>query len=173
MHIAKSPMVREEQTLSVFHEVSTDAQEFKNKIYQDIIQNGLPIYQFSDMITIRFQQKNWTFSLGNLKLLDLGRFVLDDGDALMHPGNVHALNFARYPILIPDIHGKLFSASHAAASMLLKEFFDAHRRYIEAQNLLFKTIDDAVLENFEDRVRLWKTIYGTEDLYEDIMHMKL
>ena len=176
MHITPSPLSKEERTvpMPVLGQMETDAQEFKNIIYRDIIENGLPIEYFSPTVSIRFRQEDWVFPLDNLKLLELSRFSLDSGDALVHPGNVHALNLAKTPLLIPDVNGRLFTASHAAASMLLKEYFDAHRRYIEIQNLLFKTIDEFPLgSDYNDRVRLWKTVYNTEDFYRDMVHVKL
>ena len=163
----------EELAKSIHEQFLNNPVGFKKLIYQDIIDNGLPAEHFSDTITITFRKEERTFSFDQLKLFELCRFTLDPDDAAVTPGRVHALNLAKYPLLIPDVNGKLFTANHAAASMLLRTYFGIHRDYVEAQNRLFEFIERASLSSAEDYLIFWKTVYGTVSMLADISHAKL
>ena len=145
---------------------------FKTMVYTDIMQNGIPLAHFSDEVTIKFKGELWTFKLSTLKELDLCRFTPDMDDALVGVNNVHALNLAKFHMLLPDINGRLYKASHAAASLLLTEYFAAHRRYIEARNLLFEFIDTAVIEEATVAAFIY-TVYRTTQFGEEPQRVKL
>ena len=144
---------------------------FKTMVYTDIMQNGIPLAHFSD-VTIKFKGELWTFKLDTLKELDLCRFTPDMDDALVGVNNVHALNLAKFHMLLPDINGRLYKASHAAASLLLTEYFAAHRRYIEARNLLFEFIDTAVIEEATMAGFIY-TVYRTMQFGDEPRRIKL
>ena len=141
-------------------------------LMRDIIENGLPEEHFPGTVTVSFQQKLWEFDLEVLKMLDLSRFAYDR-DQMVHPGRIHTLNLARLGMHVPDIHGELYHAAHRAGTLLVEEFFAAHRRYIEMQNKLLEYIRDMQFDDEFGFFIHWKTIYGEDCLSGEIIRTKL